>query len=168
MYCYQCGTESQAKAQFCRVCGANFKTLFKGSEIPRPLIQLGSKKTPAERREKHLTTGIVSMFSGVGLTIFLYFLSAALVLRLPPHIIEQIPFEIGPVVRIIWLFGLIPTLSGVGHILAGLLIRPRQNLELDQPAAPPRDLTEGASTTSAVPAPGSVTERTTNLLEHNY
>ncbi|HZI60254.1 MAG TPA: hypothetical protein VFD62_06060 [Pyrinomonadaceae bacterium] len=168
MYCYQCGTESQAQAQFCRSCGANFKTLLKGNEIPRPLIQLGSKKTPAERREKHLTTGIVSIFSGIGLTIFLYFLSAALVLRLPPHIIEQIPFEIGPVVRIIWLVGLLPTLSGVGHILAGLMIRPRQNLELDQPVAPPRDLTEGASTTTAVPAPGSVTERTTNLFEHNY
>lgn len=168
MYCYQCGTESQAQAQFCRACGANFKTLLKGNEIPRPLIQLGSKKTPAERREKHLTTGIVSIFSGIGLTIFLYFLSAVLVLRLPPHIIEQIPFEIGPVVRIIWLVGLLPTLSGVGHILAGLMIRPRQKLELDQPVAPPRDLTEGASTTTPVPAPGSVTERTTNLLEHNY
>lgn len=168
MYCYQCGTESQAQAQFCRACGANFKTLLKGNEIPRPLIQLGSKKTPAERREKHLTTGVVSIFSGIGLTIFLYFLSAALVLRLPPHIIEQIPFEIGPVVRIIWLVGLLPTLSGVGHILAGLMIRPRQNLELDQPVAPARDLTEGASTTTPVPAPGSVTERTTSLFEHNY
>ena len=168
MYCYQCGTESQANAQFCRACGANFRTLLKGNEIPRPLIQLGSKKTPAERREKHLTTGIVSIFSGIGLTIFLYFLSAALVLKLPPHIIEQIPFEIGPVVRIIWLVGLLPTLSGVGHILAGLMIRPRQNLELDQQVAPPRDLTEGASTTTPVPAPGSVTERTTSLFEHNY
>lgn len=168
MYCYQCGTESQGQAQFCRACGANFKTLLKGNEIPRPLIQLGSKKTPAERREKHLTTGVVSIFSGIGLTIFLYFLSAALVLKLPPHIIEQIPFEIEPVVRIIWLFGLLPTLSGVGHILAGLMIRPRQNLELDQPVAPARDLTEGASTTTPVPVPGSVTERTTNLLEHNY
>jgi hypothetical protein len=39
---------------------------------------------------------------------------------------------------------------------------------LDQPVAPARDLTEGASTSMPVPAPGSVTERTTNLLEHNY
>ncbi len=144
------------------------KHCSKATKIPRPLIQLGSKKTPAERREKHLTTGIVSLFSGVGLMIFLYFLSGVLVLKLPPHVIEKIPFEIEPVVRIIWLVGLLPTLSGVGHILAGLMVRPRQNLELDQPVAPPRDLTEGASTTTPVPAPGSVTERTTNLLEHNY
>jgi hypothetical protein len=169
MYCPQCGVESQAKAQFCRVCGSNYKAILKGDEKPRPLIQIGHKKTPAERREKHLTTGIVSMFSGVGLTIFLYYLSGALILKLPAHVIGQIPFEIDPVVRIIWLLGLLPTLSGVGHILAGLIIRPRKDLlELDQPASTPRDLTEAASTTTAVSAPDSVTERTTNLLEHNY
>jgi hypothetical protein len=126
------------------------------------------KKTPEERRENHLTTGVVSLFSGIGLTIFLYFLSAALVLKLPPDAIAKVPFEIDPVVRIIWLLGLLPALTGLGHILAGLMIRPRQNLELDQPVAPPRDLTEGASTTTAVAQPNSVTERTTNLLEHNY
>lgn len=123
------------------------------------------KKTPAERREAHITKGIVSMFSGVGLTIFLYYLSAALVLKLPPDVVAKIPFEIGPVVKIIWLFGLLPTFTGVGHILAGLLIRPRPELELDQ--RPARDLTEGGSTPPAS-APVSVTERTTNLLEHNY
>jgi len=124
------------------------------------------KKTPAERREAHITKGIVSMFSGVGLTIFLYYLSAALVLKLPPDVIAKIPFEIAPVVKIIWLFGLLPTFTGVGHILAGLLIRPRPELELDQPIRPARDLTEGESTITAS-APASVTERTTNLLEHN-
>ena len=169
MYCYQCGTESQTKVQFCRVCGASFKGIVKGNEKPRPFIQIGQKKTPAERREKHLTTGIVSLFSGAGLTIFLYYLSAAMVLKLPPHIVTQIPFEIDPVVRIIWLFGLLPILSGVGHIFAGLLIRPRPEAELDQPAvASSRDLTEGASvSTSTLAPPDSVTERTTNLLEHN-
>jgi len=127
------------------------------------------KKTPAERRENHITSGIISLFSGVGLTIFLYYLSAVLVLKLPPHVVAKIPFEIEPVVRIIWLVGLLPTLSGVGHILAGLLIRPRPELELDQPQqpmGPTHDLTEGESTTASAPA--SVTERTTNLLEHNY
>lgn len=148
-------------------------------DASRALRHRKKKKTPAEKREEHLTTGVVSLFSGVGLTIFLYFLSGVLVLKLPPHVIAKVPFEIDPVVRIIWLFGLLPTLTGVGHILAGLLIRPRQNLELEepvtpsleQPVTPPRDpaaeLTGGGSTTP-VNAPGSVTERTTNLLEHNY
>jgi hypothetical protein len=169
MYCYQCGTDAQSTTKYCRACGANLQAIAKGNEQSRPLIQFGKRKTPAERREKHITTGIVSLFSGVGLTIFLYYLSAALVLKLPPHVIAQIPFEIDPVVRMIWLFGLLPTLSGVGHILAGLLIRPRQELELEQAAvAPPRDLTDGGvsfPTTTVAVAPDSVTERTTNLLE---
>ena len=137
----------------------------------RALRHQREKKTPAERREKHLTTGVVSIFSGVGLMIFLYFLSGVLVLKLPPDVIARVPFEIDPVVRIIWLFGLMPTLSGVGHVLAGLLIRPQQNLESNQVAPPPDltpELTEGSSTTTAVNTPTSVTERTTNLLEHNY
>jgi hypothetical protein len=124
------------------------------------------KKTPEERREDLIAKGLISLFSGVGLTIFLYFLSAALVLKLPPHVIAKIPFEIDPVVRIIWWCGFIPTLKGLGQIFAGLSIRPRPVPELDQ-SLPPRDLTEGASTTQ-VNAPNSVTERTTNLLEHNY
>lgn len=127
------------------------------------------KKTPAERREDLISKGLISFFSGIGLTIFLYFLSAALVLKLPPDIIARIPFEIDPVVRIIWWFGFVPTLKGVGQIFAGLSIRPRTAPELEQPL-PPRSVIENASATQ-VNAPSnvpSVTERTTNLLEHNY
>src|SRR5688572_13303070 len=35
----------------------------------RPLINLRKKKTPQERREDKITKGVVSMFSGAGLTI---------------------------------------------------------------------------------------------------
>ena len=111
------------------------------------------KKTAAERRAQQITKGIVSFCSGIGLSVFLYFLSAVLVLKLPPDVVAKIPFEIQPVVHMIWLLGLLPTTSGVGHILAGLLIRPDQpqTRQLDEVVSPPRDL-------------GSVTERTTNLL----
>jgi len=132
----------------------------------RPLISLRKKKTPQERREDKITKGVVSLFSGAGLTLFLYYLSAALVLKLPPEVIAKIPFGIDPVVRVLRWVGFIPMLSGVGHILAGLCIRPRPDRELEPPTTPPRDLNEGEPT--RVSAPGSVTERTTNLLEHNY
>lgn len=111
------------------------------------------KKTAAERREQQITKGVVSLCSGIGLSVFLYFLSAVLVLKLPPDVIAKIPFEIGPVVKVIWLLGLLPTTAGVGHILAGLLIRP------EQPQTP--QLKEVVSTPREV---ASVTERTTNLL----
>ena len=124
-----------------------------------PWFKFRRKKTAAERREQHLTKGIVSFCSGIGLSVFLYFLSTVLVLKLPPHIIAQIPFELDPVVRIIWLLGLLPTTAGVGHILAGLLIRPEQQPtpQLEQVVSPPRDLV-------SPPRDLSVTERTTNLL----
>lgn len=133
---------------------------------------LGRKKTPAERRERHLTNGIVSLFSGSGMMIFLYYLTGALVLKLPPHIVEQIPFEIDPVVKVLWLIGLIPALSGLGHIFAGLLVRPAPEPP-EMPVSFPANEIDASSlspgpTPSSVPstaAPGSVTERTTNLLD---
>jgi hypothetical protein len=125
-------------------------------KIGRPWLEF-RKKTPAERRERHISKGVVSLFSGVGLTVFLYYLSAVLVLKLPPHIIDQIPFEIGPVVKIIWLLGLLPATSGLGHIIAGLLIRPqREQPKLEQPVNEPPSLN---------PPHVSVTDHTTNLLE---
>ena len=151
MYCPECGTETQTGVQYCRVCGTNLKTLEKLESSNRPLISFGKRKTPAEKREDHISKGVVSLFSGVGLTVFLYFLSAALVLKLPPEIIEQIPFEVGPVVKMIWLFGLLPATSGVGHIIAGLLIRPKEQQQYLEPV---RDA-----------PPLSITDRTTHLLE---
>lgn len=128
----------------------------------RPWIEFRKRKTPAEKREDHISKGVVSLFSGVGMTVFLYYLSAALVLKLPPHIIEQIPFEVDPVVKIIWLLGLLPATSGIGHIIAGLLIRPqRERPQLDQPANEPPALH------SPHPAHSSVTDHTTNLLERD-
>src|SRR5688500_5341729 len=70
-----------------------------------------TEKTARQRREKHLVTGTISLFSGIGLAIFLYFLTGVLVLKLPPEFIASVPFEIDPVVRILWLLGVMPALS---------------------------------------------------------
>ena len=125
---------------------------------PRPWISFGKKKTPAEKREDHISKGVVTLFSGIGLTVFLYYLSAAIVLKLPPEVLAQIPFELDPVVRMIWLFGLLPATSGLGHIIAGLLIKPQPQ--------PEKSLNEVVSTPHELKPPShlSVTERTTNLL----
>lgn len=132
----------------------------------RPFISFGKRKTPAEKREDHITKGVVSLFSGAGLTLFLYFLSTALVLKLPPEVISQIPFEIEPVMKVIWLLGLLPATTGLGHIIAGLLIRPQQERpqqQFDQVVTPPRELTDRPISN---PVGASVTDHTTNLLEH--
>ena len=176
MYCPQCGTEANANVQYCRVCGTDLRgpIVPKVKEIVNTLkvesqknrhhwLNLRKKKTAAERREQHITKGVVSLFSGVGLTTFLYFLSAALVLKLPPEIVNQVPFEIAPVVKVIWLLGLLPATAGLGHILAGLLIRPDpEPQQIDQVVSPPRELRDQPITH---PIPISITDHTTNLLD---
>jgi len=138
--------------------------IARSSHDPKPRKIIGKKtKTREQRREKHLTTGAISLFSGIGLAIFLYYLSAALVLKLPPDVAAKVPFEIEPVVRMIWLVGLMPALSGVGHLLAGLLVRPDPPAEIED-ARPAPILREREPIPRATPV--SVTERTTNLLEH--
>lgn len=117
------------------------------------------EKTAQQRRESHIVHGLISLFSGVGLMIFLYFLSSALILKIPLQIVGQAPFEIEPVVRMIWLVGLIPTLTGVGRILAGLTIR-------SEPTPLVEFSTQSTETDELPPRyePASVTERTTNIL----
>ena len=138
--------------------------IVRSSDDPKPRrVRRQRTKTAEQRREKHLTTGAVSFFGGIGFAIFLYYLSGALVLKLPPDIVAKAPFEIEPMVRILWLVGLMPILSGLGHIVAGLLVRPDPPVEIEV-AKPVPVLSEREPIAYA--APVSVTERTTNLLEH--
>jgi hypothetical protein len=134
------------------------------------------KKTARERREEQFTKGAISFFSGIGLTIFLYFLSGALVLKIPPDIVQKIPFEIEPLISILWWIGFMPMTAGIGHFAAGLLIRRdgeenvAQCLESGPRHSNVREFapaSQSANDWSSEPAAGvsSVTERTTNLLE---
>lgn len=146
------------------------KEIARSSDDPKP-PKIGGRrtKTAAQRREKHLTTGAVSFFGGIGFAIFLYFLTGALVLKLPPDFVARVPFAIEPVVQIFWLVGLMPVLSGLGHMVAGLMVRPDPaELEATQrereTVRPAPELSQREPI--ARPTPVSVTERTTNLLEH--
>lgn len=130
----------------------------------QPWINFRRKKTPEERREQHISKGLVSMFSGAGLTVFLYYLSAALILKLPPNVVAGIPFEVDPVVRIIWLIGLIPMLSGMGNVISGLLIRPSRTPALQETESRPPEIEEHAQPPIM---PHSVTDRTTELLKRD-
>src|SRR5688500_18966973 len=76
------------------------KEIVRSSDDPTPhkpwWHEGRKKKTAAERREKHRVTGTISLFSGIGLTIFLYYLTGALVLKLPTDFVARVPFEIDP------------------------------------------------------------------------
>jgi len=153
------------------------------SEIARSTVEhrrkfrLKRQQTAEERRERHLVKGAVKLFSGGGLTIFLYFLAHALVLKLPPDFLARIPFEVDPVVHVMWLIGLIPLLSGLGHIIAGLTIRREPARQIESPDQSPLRIDPvGAEPVRYDPkealatpreAPPSVTDRTTNILERD-
>jgi len=123
----------------------------------------GRPKTPQEQYEKAVRAGMSSMFGGAGLMVALYYLAAVVVLKVPPETLARIPFELEPVVRMMWLLGLVPTLQGFGQLLGALMTRPAPVL----PAAPEPPAPEPARTGPlAEPAPPpSVTEHTTEFLD---
>jgi hypothetical protein len=154
------------------------KEIVRSADDPKPQKPWweSKKKTAAERRERYLTKGTIKLFWGGGLTVFLYFLAGALVLKLPPDVIAKIPFEINPVVHVLWFLGFVPMLSGLGHIIAGLSIRPARVEPMELPDQkplridPPSDTAAyAAEVTVAGPraAPASVTDRTTNILDRD-
>ena len=134
------------------------------------------EKTAEERRERHLTKGAIKFFTGGGLTIFLYILFHSVQLRLPPDVVNAVPFAIDPVVRSLWAFGFLPMLSGVGHVIAGLSIKVRPQSQIESTDDSPLRIDSGVCTPRPTPEPGttrrgespaSVTERTTNILDRD-
>jgi hypothetical protein len=81
-------------------------------------------RTPEERKAQLLGQGIPGLLTGVAMMTAFYYLAGAIVLRIPPEAAARIPFEVEPVVRLIWLLGLLPALSGLGKVIAALVIRP--------------------------------------------
>lgn len=135
------------------------------------------EKTAEQRREKHLTQGFVTMFGGIGFALFLYFLAPALIGKFPQPVIGGRPFDIDSLLPIAWILGLMPTFTGLGHIIAGLAIRPKNRAQKEdivqiEPAkrSPlniddrPTDYVEQRPFREPL-QPTSVTDRTTNLLE---
>jgi len=111
------------------------RTKAKLKKRDAPWWHIREKKTAERRREDQRVKGTISFFSGIGVTITLYSLASALVLKLPPDVIAKIPFEIEPLIRVAWTVGLIPIFAGVGHLTASLFIKsaPEQDLRSQLP-----------------------------------
>lgn len=151
--------------------------MARSSAQQRRKVRWRKEKTAEERRERHLTKGTIKFFSGGGLSLFLYFLFHAVELKLPADVIAKVPFAIDPVVRILWTIGLIPMLSGLGHILAALSIKSRSTAEIAPAVQAPLQIDASGPDTGrmnseltvirASEAPASVTENTTNILHRD-
>jgi hypothetical protein len=148
-------------------------------EIRHEIRRRRKEKTAAQRRERLLIRGFITMFSGIGLGAFLYVIGHSVVLNLSPDQISKIPFDLYSLLRVLWFIGLIPTLTGFGRIMGGLSIKRERPSEIttsgDQPlrigepdAMPFVPVPHANEATVFAPrqAPASVTDRTTNILEH--
>lgn len=171
---------SQVTEEVSRAMDKMNKEIARTSAEHRRNRRARRQKSAEERRERQFTKGVIKLFWGTGVTVFLYFLAHSLVLKLPADVIARTPFEIESVVRVIWLIGLLPMLSGVGHILAGLMIKRSAPAEIEG-AAPLRIDGEATPLPSVADAqvsvddevtvvgrhgpPASVTDRTTNILD---
>ena len=135
---------------------------FSAAMQVRPGRLHGKEELPEHRRENHIVKGTVSLFSGVALMIILYYFSAALVLKIPPDELAKIPFELEPVLRVVWLAGLMPTLSGLGRIIAGVAIRPAHVRGVETGGQLGASPAQGPTPEAL---PGSAVEHTTELLD---
>jgi len=79
-------------------------------------------------------------------------------------------------VRSLWAIGLVPMLSGVGHVLAGLSIKVRSHKQIESVDALPLRIESEAPSPRLAPepvasrnveTPASVTDRTTNILDRD-
>ena len=153
-------------------------------EIRQEIRRRRKEKTAEQRRESLLTRGFITMFSGIGLGVFLYIIGHSVVLNLSPDQISKLPFDLPSLLHVIWLIGLIPALTGFGRVMAGLAIRRDRSSEIRTADELPLRIGEPAENTLGSPPPfaaphvreanvfaarqppDSVTDRTTNILEH--
>lgn len=153
-------------------------------EIRNEIRLRRKEKTAEQRSERLVTRGLVTMFSGIGLGVFLYIVGHSVTLNLSPDQISKIPFDLPSLLRVVWLIGLIPALTGFGRVMAGVSIR-RDPSELRMPDEQPLRIEEPTETSfvssaefatpqakaatvfATRPAPDSVTDRTTNILNHH-
>lgn len=128
MYCPQCGIPSPDERKYCTTCGLNLalvsdvilhrsRSAKGGSSWPSLIEMIFGKQrepTPEERRLNDIRNGIITMLTGAGITIFLYFLMDAVATR------PEVRPEDAPIIRAVALCGLIPFMVGIGLLINGL------------------------------------------------
>lgn len=127
-------------------------------------------KSATDRRSKLLAEGFPSLFVGIAMMILLFVFGDSVALKFPPEKLARIPFDVAEAAKIAWMIGLIPTLSGLGKLVAAGFIRSSPELGRGADDVPGQSAApQLSSPAEAVPfdlqnAPPSVTEHTTARL----
>lgn len=135
------------------------------------------RRTPEEQRAHLFGKGFGAMFGGIAMMIVLYVVGHRVPFNFPPELLAKVPFDLYAMINLVWLFGLIPGLSGLGQVIGAFMIR-------RTPAAPHAEIAPDMATavrteTSTSPLldattaeefhepPSSVTEDTTAQLDYD-
>ncbi len=128
-------------------------------------LRFRTPPTAEERREKAISRGVKTFFTGIGISIFLYFLVNAIIVSGEANPSEAL------LLRAVWMVGLIPTFAGLGRLLSGLCMRrdslPERSIaNMTEQGTPLATPTLNAASETAPHT--SVTEFTTELLRDSW
>lgn len=141
------------------------------------LEAIKEKRTPKPKEwlgyswQHNLRDGLVSLFSGAGLGVFLYYMGRIAISEGAIRSIEELPNVhingLEPLVRMIWLVALIPMLKGLAQIFYAAFFAD-SIANLSEKFLPKETVQQEPPPVNYIPlgdTPSSVTERTTQFFE---
>ncbi len=182
MFCPGCGFQASDDLKFCRQCGANLRGVRDAmtasstdwSKTWMDYLPEEARKrlnpTPEIKRLNDIKEGVLTIFTGFGAMIFLYFLFDA---------VAKKAGDGADIVRSLYWLGMVLVLIGTGMIFNGLFVTPRllkpkerqgsqspfeSPAEAERYIAPPAKTTDQLVANAAQPTGASVTEDTTAHL----
>jgi hypothetical protein len=144
MFCPGCGFQVGDDLKFCKQCGANLRGAREAmtsssageklewnktwSESHQEEARKRLNPTPEEKRLTEIKEGVLTIFTGVGAMIFLYFFFEAVAKRAG---------EGADIIRSLYWLGIVLVLIGAGMIFNGLFISQRLVKPKEQQMQPP-------------------------------
>jgi len=144
MFCPRCGIQVSDDLKFCKQCGANLRGAREAmmsssteeklewnktwSEFLPEEARKRLNPTPEEKRLTEIKEGVLTIFTGFGAMIFLYFFFEAVAKRAG---------EGADIIRSLYWLGIVLVLIGAGMIFNGLFISRRLLKPKEQQIQPP-------------------------------
>ena len=165
MFCPGCGFKVSDDLKFCKQCGANLRGAREAmtsssteeklewnktwSEFLPEEARKRLKPTPEEKRLTEIKEGVLTIFTGVGAMIFLYFFFEAVAKRAG---------EGADIIRSLYWLGIVLVLIGAGMIFNGLFISQRLLKPKEQQTQPPQ-FESSAEAAYAIAEPAKTTDQ---------